>query len=299
MPSVQILDMPNHSDRFIAIVKVSESIEAPHAIENSMRVYVRVASTTEPYELADINRIEHLLKRRQEPERRREYVIQRMAKRSICKDQAPRVRVVVAPVFPRGTLIPMDELIERAETLQKVGDRYLRQFRLLHNGILSSGMAHSEQQWHLEVDTHGIVFFEEPSRPSGRLPSFSDDTLIPYVNTRSLVTPPAAILNIALSILKGAMTNVLIRYELFGWNGICFVPENPANLWDPGEAAQDRECLEPHLKVECVAVLETLVERRANVVSDLTRQLLPAFNYSPHQDPQEMITTALREAKLI
>ena len=63
-PDVRVLDVPGKPDRMIVVVKVPESIEDPHAIENSTRVYIRTASTTEPYDLADIDRIDYLLKRR-------------------------------------------------------------------------------------------------------------------------------------------------------------------------------------------------------------------------------------------
>ncbi len=54
-PDVRVLDVPGKPDQMLAVVKVSESIEAPHAIEGSTRVYIRNASTTDPYELADIS----------------------------------------------------------------------------------------------------------------------------------------------------------------------------------------------------------------------------------------------------
>jgi predicted HTH transcriptional regulator len=43
-PDVKVLDVPGKPDQMLAVVKVSESIEAPHAIEGSTRVYIRNAS---------------------------------------------------------------------------------------------------------------------------------------------------------------------------------------------------------------------------------------------------------------
>ena len=56
-------------DRVVVVVRVNESPQAPHAIQNSTKVYIREGSITQPYELAAIGRIEHLLKRREEPQR--------------------------------------------------------------------------------------------------------------------------------------------------------------------------------------------------------------------------------------
>ena len=118
-PDVRVFDVPGKPDHILAVVKVSESVEAPHAIENSTKVYVRNASTTEPYELADIDRIAYFIKRREQPERRREELINQIVSRSWCGGM--RTRVIVAPIYPRGLLVPHDLLLQRAQLLQTQG----------------------------------------------------------------------------------------------------------------------------------------------------------------------------------
>src|SRR5262245_47894757 len=49
------------------VVEVEESGEAPHAIENSTTVYVRTGNASNPYELATVDRVIDLVKRRSEP----------------------------------------------------------------------------------------------------------------------------------------------------------------------------------------------------------------------------------------
>ena len=68
VPEVRVLDVPDQKDKVIVVIKVHESIEAPHAIQNSSRIYIRTGSQSQPYELAEIDRIEYLLKRRSKPE---------------------------------------------------------------------------------------------------------------------------------------------------------------------------------------------------------------------------------------
>ena len=65
-PMIKSVQLPSDPSRLVWVVKIPESIEAPHAIQNSTRVYVRVNNVTEPMELADIDRIEFLLNRRRE-----------------------------------------------------------------------------------------------------------------------------------------------------------------------------------------------------------------------------------------
>ena len=64
MPEVILIDVPD-SDNVVVVVRVDESIQAPHAIQNSAKVYIRTGSVTQPYELSDIDRIEYMFKRRE------------------------------------------------------------------------------------------------------------------------------------------------------------------------------------------------------------------------------------------
>ena len=69
MPEVKICNVEGDeglSDRVVVVIRVDESPQAPHAIQNSTRVYIRTGSVTQPYELAEIARIEYLVKRRDE-----------------------------------------------------------------------------------------------------------------------------------------------------------------------------------------------------------------------------------------
>ncbi len=94
--------LPMHS---IVVIRVPESREAPHATEKNTRVYIyeRTANKNEPYELADIDRIEHLLNRRRRMVDRREDELQENLSRgsrvlhpSIC----PIRWISVSPVYP-------------------------------------------------------------------------------------------------------------------------------------------------------------------------------------------------------
>ena len=53
---------------WVVIVRVNESLQAPHAVENSTKVYFRPGSITQPYkyELADMDRITYMLRRRED-----------------------------------------------------------------------------------------------------------------------------------------------------------------------------------------------------------------------------------------
>ena len=81
--------LPTHA---IVVIRVPESREAPHATEKNTRVYVyeRTGNKNEPYELADIDRIEHLLNRRRRMVDPREAQLQENLARG-CRPRSRRV----------------------------------------------------------------------------------------------------------------------------------------------------------------------------------------------------------------
>lgn len=115
IPEVKIFEIPGKAGKILVVVKVHESIEAPHAIQNSTRVYIRTRSTSQPYELAEIDRIEYMLKRRDKLERLKDELIQN-ARASLerflpaLRPVLPLLYVSVSPVFPYQPLISLDEL---------------------------------------------------------------------------------------------------------------------------------------------------------------------------------------------
>jgi len=295
-PDVRVLDVPGKPDRMIVVVKVPESIEAPHAIENSTRVYVRKASTTEPYDSADLERIEYLLKRREQPEQRREVLVARMAARSWCTGL--RRRVILCPLYPSGMLLPYDELFQRAERLRTMGaSQHLREFRLIHEGISSLG-GPGEKEFYFEANVHGIVFFEDQAKTQGYAEDEIDRTKTPFVYLQHLLVPLASALNTALVCLKGEVTNVLLRYELLGWQGIGYLPHDYSRLAHPGRTARDLQAVDGVITVSVPTVLETLPERRVTVLTEVMRQVLWAFNVK-HTDLATRVTQILQVRDLM
>ena len=112
MPEVIICDVPGGTDKVVVVVRVEESQQAPHAIQNSTKVYVRQGSTTPPYELAEIGRIEYLLKRREEPQRISRRILDRIAERVRNYSShlgQPNLELLAQPVFPyRPVILPSE-----------------------------------------------------------------------------------------------------------------------------------------------------------------------------------------------
>ncbi len=96
-------DVPDH---VFLVIEVEESSEAPHAIENSKKVYVRTGSAANPYDLADVELIIDLLKRRRDPLERRNRLLEFAEQRSYqsVHHDLPFVQISICPTFPRSAL---------------------------------------------------------------------------------------------------------------------------------------------------------------------------------------------------
>ena len=164
-PEVIIRDVPGETGSVVVVVRVNESQQAPHAIQNSTRVYIREGSITQPYELADIGRIEYLLKRRDEPQRISRRILDRIEERvkNHCSHLGmPNLELIARPVFPyRPIILPsrvyefMDvhTLIPFAEGDSNFGRRNVT------GGVCF--MDDRNRLTYCELNEHGIIYKRE------------------------------------------------------------------------------------------------------------------------------------------
>ena len=98
--------------RCFLVVEVDESPEAPHAIENETRVYVRTGNASNPYELAKVDLIIERFTRRRELQARRSTLVRHQALRASelmgVQPAEMAIEVIVGPPFPLRTLVDRD-----------------------------------------------------------------------------------------------------------------------------------------------------------------------------------------------
>ena len=105
------------------VIEVEQSPQAPHAIENSTKVYIRTGNASNPYDLASVDEIFDLAKHRNEPFERRTALLERSQKRfdtHINKKHAAAsgirtklgtfLQLSIGPRFPSRQLCRQDEL---------------------------------------------------------------------------------------------------------------------------------------------------------------------------------------------
>ena len=155
IPEIQLVDVPN-SQNVVVVVRVDESVQAPHAIEGSTRVYIRTGSITQPYKLSDIDRISHMLKRREDSQVVARQILTRIEERAKHNFplREPTLTVTAQPVFPYRPVISTSDIFEL------YADRRFGLRRVV------GGISKQDEDGHLELNEYGIVYlrpkFYEP-----------------------------------------------------------------------------------------------------------------------------------------
>jgi hypothetical protein len=278
LPKIKIIDVPGAGGNVVAVVQILESVEAPHAIENSTKVYIRTNSTTEIIQLAEIDRIEYLFKRRQQPEQMREEMIHDMATRSPVG--TPFLRVVVSPRYPSRPIFPENVLkarlqsVAQAGTYSSIGGR----FRLVRQGFMSvvpAGL--SRPNFYFEINLYGLLSCYVPLAVEEGRDVYLDE----------IVSEVGMALNLARYLLKGTSMNILVRVSLQGLRG-CFMVV--------GSRQGNLTSIEEFIQGENYLALETLDDNLlfADQVAEIICQLMWSFNWGERekifQNTREILT---------
>lgn len=155
-PEVKIVNIPN-GNNIVVVVRVGESsLMVPHAIEDSTKVYVRVGSVTQPYklELANMELIAHMFKRREDSQIIAKQIIDRIEERvdSLSDTDAPNITVITKPVLPYRPVISTSEIYALDEGYGWHPHRVAGGIYYLHTDSGSSSI-------YREFNEYGIVYW--------------------------------------------------------------------------------------------------------------------------------------------
>lgn len=155
-------DVPDH--KFI-VVEVDESWEAPHAIENSKRVYVRTGAAGNPYDLAEVDLIIELVRRRSEPTALRERMLQKARKRAATAVDYMSIHAEasISPLYPRRSLCTRDTAWDFLLTQRYRGGHLfpLNDLRRVEDGAASFEMNVQYGQ----LNTFGLMLSQKVMQP--------------------------------------------------------------------------------------------------------------------------------------
>ena len=155
-----ICDVPN-TDNVVVIIRVDESPQAPHAIQNSTRVYVRTGSITHRMmnpQLSEIDRIEYMLKRREDSQTTTRQILERIEERvkSLFRTNEPNLTVVARPVFPYRPVIATADIYDFASKNGLVWNDYSSR---VAGGFSVSTIRHKDLYQYWELNEYGIVYY--------------------------------------------------------------------------------------------------------------------------------------------
>ena len=127
-PEVKIVNVGD-GENVVVVVRVAEgSLLAPHAIEDSTKVYFRVGSVTHPYELelANMELIAHMFKRREDSQVVARQILKRIEEKISAIEPAhitidslqqiygelPKITVIAQPTFPYRPMTSVSDIYE-------------------------------------------------------------------------------------------------------------------------------------------------------------------------------------------
>jgi len=281
------------ANQIFLVVEVDESAEAPHAIENSRRVYVRTGNAANPYDLAEVDLIIDLLARRREPLERRDRILNLAEERSLQSvgRQAPYLQVSVSPQFPRTELCSSEETWDfltqttraqgapiPANSLKRVPDG---------TASLTYAVAPRTSPQYVELNKYGLFYAARqftPLTPERGAPEelyFAD---LFHILLR--LTTSADRFYVA----RGYRGNLLIRASVHRVRGevMRFVPTN-AYYDDLGP--EDFRCFATDVTSERLLVVDELRSQRVDVLTDILSEITWAFWQSNLDYPTAQLRT--------
>ena len=173
IPEIKLVDVPN-SNNVVVIVRVDESLQAPHAIKDVTQVYIRVGSITQPYEYkhANMDNIAYMFKRREDSQVVARQILERIEKRVSAIEPAhitidslqqiygelPKITVIAQPTFPYRPVIPIPDIYE-------LGRKRLYPLRRVEGGAAYVGQRYEGRRAldditkdYIEFNEYGIIY---------------------------------------------------------------------------------------------------------------------------------------------
>ena len=173
IPEIKVVDVPN-TGNVVVIVRVDESLQAPHAIKDVTQVYIRVGSITQPYEYkhANMDNIAYMFKRREDSQVVARQILERIEKKVSAIEPAhiiidnlrqiygelPKITVIAQPTFPYRPMIPIPDIYELCR-------KRLYPLRRVEGGVACVGQRYEGRREldditkdYIEFNEYGIIY---------------------------------------------------------------------------------------------------------------------------------------------
>ena len=257
-PTVKIVKVPI-SNRVVIIVRVDESVRAPHAIEDRTKIYRRTGNSL--YDLVEIDRSQYMLKRSKESQQVTQQILKRIKERTESigfPQDVPSITVIARPVFLDRPLISPPDIYEL----------YLHKN---HIKRVVGGICYTleKSDLYIEVNEYGVVYRKE------ELHTYEERT----IDYDMFVWNITELIQWASELYEKSeyLGSILVSVQLKHVLNTKLLSDQERGLVCRGQSTL---CLDSDLPVEtqCVPLSLYNPEARQNIVEDLILKLLWAFN---------------------
>jgi hypothetical protein len=272
-PEIKICKLNDDESKAVIVVRVQESNDTPHRVEQDTKIYIRIASQSEPV-LAPFGEIEWLMNRREKAITNKQRLLKRSRQRFISQFHSPLppIRgISIIPLYPHKEIVPY----------LKLHDIVLGSYVKLPNSdedfpcmvevpitqqasIVFSETVEGDFKHHTEVSSFGLISYEE--RLSEDLNPNRGNIIDVYQTMEKIYVP----LLFAKRFYRKAGFYGLVQINLFfeRVRGRCLsLNDRYANLFDMD------------IDFERIISVSQLLSTLDEVAIDLLKELFWSFNY--------------------
>ena len=274
--------------RCFLVIEVDESIEAPHAIENCKKVYVRTGNASNPYDLADVNLIMELFTRRREFLKRRDEMVRLQEERAqnlFASGTQMVVEVSIGPTLPRRAIVDRQGVWDFMEAERYRGGRFFpgESLRRTNDGVLGrigqSSMGDLTQHGFLFWKT--VVEFHQMSNGDNSTNFWDFGSVL-----RSVFKAILCAARFYTATHYPGPVRIVVRLSN------CFQQSMPFIGWDQF-GLDDFRCLERNVAAEEISDAEVISARFDLLVDRLMSQLCWSFWQPPEPFPAQLLAQSV------
>jgi hypothetical protein len=281
------------------VIEVEESGEAPHAIENSKKVYVRTGNAANPYDFADVDLIIDLVKRRKEPLELRGRLEKSAESRADMWVYNPQnyVQVTICPRFPRSALCSSDEVHDFVRNTPYRGGQFI-DVNYLHR--VPDGIAGRIPQQAATSAVYEEInrFGHHLARTRFRRVPWEGQRDVPVLFYGDLFDSLCKFLCCAESFYraKGFRGSALIRVSLHNVaeERMTFYPIRSVLL--ENVSPNDFRCIAETVSTERMVEVDRIVRNKLDVLTDILGDLAWSFWQSLAEFPRDRLNASAAEA---
>jgi transcription antitermination factor NusG len=279
--------MRNNLKKAVVVIRVQESDETPHTVENTTGIYVRVDSQDEP-QRAPFEEIEWLINRRKKAVENRERLLRRAEERFNNQPTKKNFKafqcVSVIPVFPHAPLVALENLRDIADKSKvHTGDfPPAGPYETAHESIVYE-THYSEFLNYTEINQYCLIFSKQS------LWMNDNEKKVYLFETSKLVKD---VLKYSLKFYKkvGYFGLILISLSLDGIKGGVLTTSNRPPFSD---RTSGTPVIDDFISLERKITVNELSERFDEIVKDLFNEFLWSFGVNNDYHRSELIDRIL------